>query len=157
MVSKSIISKKIYEMLVKHLVKIEEEKLHVLDKYYPVWTNERNDFQELLDSYIEGVENIIYNEVLVDENASDTCPFAIIGSQIMLKDCYTNKTEEMQIVSPFMGDADLNVDSASYLSPMGRAFLRRKVKDDVKVETPMGIFQYIIENITLPPDAIDSN
>lgn len=155
--SKYIVSKKIYEMLIKHLIKIEEEKLCVIDKYYPVWTNERNDFQELMDSYINGIENIIYNEITVDDNAFDDCPFAIIGSQILLKDCYTNKTEEMQIVSPFMGEIDLNVDSASYLSPMGRAFLLKKVKDNVKVETPMGIFQYIIEAITLPPDALDIN
>lgn len=153
--SKYLISKRIHEMLIKHLIKIEEEKLCVIDKYYPVWTNERNDFQELLDSYINGVENIIYNEVTVDENATDNCPIAIIGSQIMLKDCYTNKTEEMQIVSPFMGEIDLNVDSASYLSPMGRAFLLKKVKDNVKVETPMGIFQYIIEGISLPADALE--
>lgn len=154
MVSKTIISRKIYEMLVKHLIKIEDEKLCVIDKYYPVWTNERSDFQELLDSYIKNVENIIYNEVHVDDSASDECPFVIIGSQIILRDCYTNKIEEMQIVSPFMGEVDLNVDSASYLSPMGRAFLLRKIKDDVKVETPMGIFQYIVEDIKLPPDAL---
>ena len=151
--SKSVISKQIYEMLVQHLIKIEEEKLNVIDKYYPVWTNERNDFQELLDSYIKSVENILYNEVQVDDNGSDACPFAIIGSQIILKDCYTNKTEEMQIVSPFMGEINLNVDSASYLSPMGRAFLLKKVNDDVKVETPMGIFQYKIEGIEIPSNA----
>lgn len=155
--SKYIVSRKIYEMLIKHLIKIEEEKLCVIDKYYPVWTNERNDFQELMDSYISGIENIIYNEITVDDNASDDCPFAIIGSQILLKDCYTNKTEEMQIVSPFMGEIDLNVDSASYLSPMGRAFLLKKVKDNVKVETPMGIFQYIVESISLPSDASEMN
>ncbi|MGI6587071.1 MAG: GreA/GreB family elongation factor [Gracilibacteraceae bacterium] len=152
--SKTIISRKIYEMLVKHLIKIEDEKLCVIDKYYPVWTNERSDFQELLDSYIKNVENIIYNEVHVDDNASDECPFVIIGSQIILRDCYTNKTEEMQIVSPFMGEIDLNVNSASYLSPMGRAFLLKKIKDDVKVETPMGIFQYVVEDIKLPPDVL---
>jgi len=151
--SKSVISKQIYEMLVQHLIRIEEEKLNVIDKYYPVWTNERNDFQELMDSYITSVENILYNEVQVDDNGSDTCPFAIIGSQITLKDCYTNKTEEMQIVSPFMGEINLSVDSASYLSPMGRAFLLKKVNDDVKVETPMGIFQYKIEGIELPSNA----
>lgn len=150
--SKSVVSKQIYEMLVKHLIKIEEEKLHVIDKYYPVWTNERNDFQELLDSYIKSIENILYNEVQVEDNGPDACPFAIIGSQIILKDCYTNKTEEMQIVSPFMGEINLGIDSASYLSPMGRAFLLKKVNDDVKVETPMGIFQYKIEGIELPSD-----
>ncbi len=150
--SKTIVSKKTYEMLVKHLIKIEDEKLCVIDKYYPVWTNERHDFQALLDSYIKSIESIIYNGLTVDEKAPDTCPFVIIGSKVILKDCYTNKIEEMQIVSPFMGEVDLNVDSASYLSPMGRAFLLKKVKDNVKVETPMGIFHYTVEDIKLTPD-----
>ncbi|HOE56722.1 MAG TPA: GreA/GreB family elongation factor [Bacillota bacterium] len=150
--SKVVVSKRIYEMLVKHLTKIEEEKLSVIEKYYPVWTNERNDFQELMDSYIKNIEDIIYNEVTVDSKAPDNCPFVIIGSLVTLKDRQTDETEEMQIVSPFMGEIDLNVDSASYLSPMGRAFLLKKINDDVKVETPMGVFHYIVDGIELPTD-----
>jgi len=149
-VSKAIVSKRIFEMLIKHLKRIEEEKLNVIEKYYPVWTDERSDFQELMNSYIKSVENIIYNELEVMDNVPDTCPFVIIGSQVMLKDCYTNKTEELQIVSPFNDEMNMNVDNASYLSPMGRAFLLKKSNDDVTVETPMGIFQYRIESIELP-------
>lgn len=147
-----VISKDVFEMLVKHLIKIEDEKLYVIERYYPVYTNERSSFQELMDSYIKGIENILYNEVKVIENVSEACPFVIIGSHLVLKDIYTNMTEEIQIVSPFSGEADLKVDSASYLSPMGRAFLLKRINDNVKVETPMGIFQYIIEDIKFPGD-----
>lgn len=150
--SRAAVSKRIYEMLIKHLTSIKEEKLNVIEKYYPVWTNERSDFQELMDSYIKSIENTIYNEIEVDDNASDACPFVIIGSQVMLKDSYTNKSEEVKIVSPFTEEMSFNVDSASYLSPMGRAFLLKKIEDDIKVETPMGIFQYIIKSIEIPPD-----
>lgn len=148
----SVVSKCIYEMLIKHLIKVEEEKLCVLEKYYPVWTNERSSFQELLDSYIKGIENIIYNGVEVNDNASDTCPFVIIGSQVGLTDTYTNETEDIQIISPFNGEVNLDMDSASYLSPMGRAFLLKKVNDSVQVVTPMGILNYEIESIILPDD-----
>lgn len=150
--SKAVVSKRMYEILADHLRKIEEEKLCVIDKYYPVWTDERHNFQELLDSYIKSIENMISEEVEIDDKAPEACPFVIIGSQVVLKDCYTNKTEEMQIVSPFMGKKHPDVDSASYLSPMGRAFLLKKVKDGVKVETPMGIFEYTVEAITLPSE-----
>jgi transcription elongation factor GreA len=139
-------------MLIKHLIKVEEEKLSVLEKYYPVWTNERSSFQELLESYIKGIECIIYNGVEVNSHATDTCPFVIIGSQVELSDTYTHETENIQIVSPFTGEVNLDVVSASYLSPMGKAFLLKKVNDSVKVETPMGILNYKVENIILPDD-----
>lgn len=150
--SSPVISKRIFELLVKHLIDVEEEKTSVIEKYYPVWTNERSEFQELLNSYIKNVEDLLYNVVKVDDKAADSCPLVIIGSNIILKDTYTNKLEELQIVSPFKGKINFDVDSASYLSPMGRAFLLKKVHDDVKVETPMGIFQYKIEGIELPAD-----
>ena len=150
--SNPVISRRIFDTLVKHLTDIEEEKLCVIEKYYPVWTNERSEFQELLDSYIKSVEDIIYNVVKVDETAEDACPFVIIGSCITLKDAYTNKLEKLHLISPFKGEINFDVDSASYLSPMGRAFLLKKVNDNVKVETPMGIFEYKVEAIELPAD-----
>lgn len=148
--SRAAVSRRIYEMLVNHLKRIEEEKLAVIEKYYSVWTNERSDFQELMDSYIKCIENAIHNELEINDNISDACPFVIIGSQVQMKDCYTNKIEELQIVSPFSDEKNYDVDNASYLSPMGRAFLLKKANDDVMVETPMGIFQYKIESIGLP-------
>lgn len=150
--SRAVVSKRIHKLLINHLTKIKEEKLYAIEKYYPVWTSERSDFQELLDSYIEGIESTLRNELEVDDNAPDACPFVIIGSRVLLKDSYTNKTEEMQIVSPFKDKINLNVDSASYLSPMGRAFLLKEINDEIKVETPMGIFQYRIEAIEVPSD-----
>jgi transcription elongation factor GreA len=134
------------------MTSIEDEKICVIEKYYPEWTNERSDFQELLSTYIKSIKDIVSNDIKVDDKASDACPFVIIGSNIVLKDSYTNKLENLQIVSPFCDGNKFDVDSASYLSPMGRAFLLKKVHDDVKVETPMGIFQYKIEAIELPED-----
>lgn len=150
--SAMVISRNIFELLVRHLIKIEDEKLYVIEKYYPSWTNERHSFQEILDSYIKELETIIYSQVTVSEAASDLCPFVIIGSRMVLRDESTNMAEDIQIISPFSGEADLNMDSASYLSPMGRAFLLKKVNDSVKVETPMGILNYRIEAVKLPDD-----
>lgn len=146
------VSKRIYEMLTKHLVSIEEEKAYVIDKYYPELTNERSDFQELLDNYIKNIEDIMSNEIKVDEKAADTCPIVIIGSNIVIRDACTDKLENLQIISPFCGKINLDTDSASYLSPMGRAFLLKRIHDNVKVETPMGIFEYKIEAIELLQD-----
>lgn len=143
----SVVSRRVYEMLVKHLAEIEEEKSYVLEKFYPVLTNERTDFQELLNSYITNMQDIIHNQMKVEDGAADDCPFVIIGSNVTLRDTYTNKLEKLKIVSPFMSKISYDVDNASYLSPMGRAFLLKKINDDVRVETPMGIFEYQVKAI----------
>ncbi len=145
-----VVSRFIFEILIRHLIKIEEEKLDVIEKYYPQWTNERQSFQEIMDRYIKGLENIIYSEITVEDNASGTCPFVLIGSRMVLKNEDTAELENIQIVSPFNGEIDLNIDSASYLSPVGRAFLLKRVNDSVKVETPMGLLHYRIESVELP-------
>jgi transcription elongation factor GreA len=151
-VSATVVPKFIFEILIRHLIKIEEEKIDVIEKYYPQWTNERQSFQEIMDKYIKGLENIIYNEIVVEDNASGTCPFVLIGSRMILKNEDTNEIEDIQIISPFNGEIDLNIDSASYLSPVGRAFLLKRVYDSVKVETPMGLLRYKIEAVELPDE-----
>lgn len=149
----SIVPRHVFEFLIRHLIKIEDEKLNVVDRYYPEWNDGRRSFQELLDSYISRMEKIIYNEILVDDNAAALCPYVLIGSRLELKNISTGMAEEIQIVSPFTGTIDFEVAGASYLSPIGKAFLLKKVNDAVSVETPMGMLHYRI-NAIMPPDDI---
>jgi transcription elongation GreA/GreB family factor len=102
---------------------------------------------------ISRMEKIIYNELKVDDSTSAVCPYVLIGSKLELENVHTASTEEIQIVSPFTGIIDFEVASASYLSPIGKAFLLRKVNDTVRVETPMGVMHYRI-NAIKPPDDI---
>lgn len=147
-----VISRSIFELLVRHLTKMEDEKLYVLERYYPSLTAERQSFQEIMDSYINELENLICSQVKAEESEDNTCPFVIVGSKMSIKDESTDLIEDIKIISPFLGEADLSMDAASYLSPVGRAFLLKKVNDSVKVETPMGILNYRIEAIELPGD-----
>jgi len=149
-VSAIVISRSIFELLVRHLTEIEDEKLYVLEKYYPSMTVERQSFQDSMDSYISELETLICSHVKVEETGDNTCPFVIIGSRMSVKDESTSLVEDIQIISPFLGEADLSMNIASYLSPVGRAFLLKKVNDSVKVETPMGILNYKIEAVELP-------
>lgn len=147
-----VISRNVFELLVRHLTKVEDEKLYVLERYYPSLTAERQSFQEIMDSYIKELETLICSRVKVEVAEDRTCPFVIIGSRMSIKDEDTDLVEDIQIVSPFLGEADLSMDIASYLSPMGKAFLLKKVNDSVKVETPMGIMSYTIQAVELPGD-----
>lgn len=150
--SKFIITQRIFEMLVQHLISVGEEKQYVIEKYYPSYTHERNEFEELINSYMNNLENIIKHKIAIDDKTSEACPLVLIGSNIYIKDLSDNTVEKLQLVSPFMGKVDLSLDSASYLSPMGRALLLKKPGDLVSVETPMGLLNYNIQSIELPQD-----
>lgn len=143
------LSRPVFDMLVKHLVDIEEEKEQLLKKYYPDATEEREAFEELINNYIKGIERCIYN-AKVTETTKKACPFVIIGSIVEIENLDYNEIEKYQIVSPFESNSDPNVDFASYLSPMGKSLLLKKVKDKVTVETPIGRFAYIIKSIEIP-------
>ncbi|NLY44356.1 MAG: GreA/GreB family elongation factor [Clostridiaceae bacterium] len=145
----TVLSKAVFEMLVKHLVEIEEEKEQILGKYYPDTTEERELFIDLIDNYIGKIEEFIY-KAKVKKDAEEACPFVIIGSTVEIEDMHCNEIERYKIISPFESNSNVNIDLASYLSPMGKALLLKKVNDIVLVETPMGQFTYIVRSIKLP-------
>ncbi|MBZ4647049.1 MAG: hypothetical protein JG777_2538 [Clostridia bacterium] len=144
-----VLPKSVFEVLVKHLVDIEEEKEQLLERYYPDTTKEREAFEDFINNYIKEVEGYISN-AKVTKSTKKTCPFVIIGSVVEIEDLHYNEVEKYQIVSPFESNSNSNADFASYLSPMGKALLLKKVKDKVMVETPMGQFTYIIKSIEIP-------
>lgn len=147
--SKIVLSRPIFEMLVKHMVDIEDEKDRIMDEYYPNVTEERDNFQQLMGSYIREIESYITN-AKVEETISTDCPFVTIGSIVEVEDLTYNETEKFQIVSPFISKVSVKWDCASYLSPMGKALLLKKVKDRVDIETPAGRSAYRIKSIVLP-------
>ena len=143
------IPKTVFEVLVKHLVDIEEEKEQLLERYYPDITEERDMFRDFIDNYIKQIENYISN-AKTTKSAKRSCPFVIIGSIVEIEDLKYNEVERYQIVSPFESNLESGIDAASYLSPVGRALLLKKVKDKVTVETPAGQFTYLIRAIEIP-------
>lgn len=152
--SNIIVTKRVFQMLVQHLADIEEEKQYVVENHFPGFNHERNDFEELINSYIMGLKNIINNGIKIDEKCPEACPLVLIGSNIYLKDLEDDTVEKLKLVSPFRGKTDLGLDTASYLSPMGRALLLKKPGEQVSVEVPMGLLNYHIQSVDLPQDSV---
>lgn len=147
------ISKKVFEILVKHLVDIEEKRGQLLDKYYPGFTKEREAFEDLLGAYINKIENVINNANVVDD-AADLCPFTIIGSIVELENLGSCEIEKYQIVSPFESSSYSEIDFASILSPLGKALLLKEAKDVIALDNSMGQHNYIINSISMPDEIL---
>lgn len=147
--NEAVSSKEVFEVLVKHLVDIEEEKERLLERYYPETTDDREDFETIFDRYFKEIESYISNTAANDIDKSE-CPFVIIGSVVELEAEEDNELETYEIVSPFESKINSDFDCASYLSPMGRALLLKKKNDKIDIETPMGKFAYIVKAIKMP-------
>lgn len=146
-----VLSKKVFEVLVKHLVDTEEKKDQILEKYYPEITKERNDFQDFIEGYIKKVEERIYNTKVV-ENKKIICPFVIIGSIVEVENLENNENEKYHIVFPFENNSSTGIDFASFLSPVGKALLLKEVEDKITIENPMGKLTYSIKSIEIPDE-----
>lgn len=152
--NKTRLSKEVFEILVKHLVDIEEEKERLLERYFPETTDDRQNFEAMIDEYFKGIENYI-SITKVNDIVKSECPFIIIGCVVELESEEDDESETYQIVSPFESKLSSNFDYASYLSPMGRALLLKRKGDKVDIETPMGKFTYIIKNIKIPQEMFE--
>lgn len=149
--SKMVISRSVFEMLVKHLVDVEDEKDRIIAEFYPNFTKERDSFQKLIGDYISGIESRIYNIEAkeTEETAEIGIPFIIIGSMVEVENLTYNEAEAFQIISPFTNESNINWDCASYLSPLGKEMLLKNVGDEVKIDTPAGKVIYKIISIKL--------
>jgi len=149
---KIALSRSTFELLVKHLREIEEEKDRIIEEYYPNITEDRDEFNHLISTYIKEVENYI-SKAEVKDTIGEDCPFVIIGSIVEVEDLTYNETEKFQVVSPFINKLSSNWDCASYLSPLGKALLLKRVNEKVEIETPAGKSAYRIKSIKLPKES----
>lgn len=149
--SGTIISNSTNNYLVQHMVNIEDEKINVIDEYYPDETLEKKEFENFISDYIAAIEAFLKKA----SNNSQTelqLPFVTIGSIVEIAEVDTGELSAIQIVSPFFNDNTIDVDCASYLSPVGKALLLKKVNDKVRVSTPIGEFNYIVKSIKIPTE-----
>ena len=69
-------------------------------------------------------------------------------SHVEVENLDTEEIKNFQIVGP--DESDVSAGRVSYLSPIGRALLGKRVDDDFEFETPGGRRIYCVNSITLP-------
>jgi len=88
--------------------------------------------QAFIEGRIEQINEILQNYVIVDKKVNKDV--VDIGSVIIVRDFTENKNRKFEIVSSVEADPEKN--KISYESPLGKALLGKKIKDEVLVKVP---------------------
>ena len=98
--------------------------------------------QAFIEGRILEIENIIKNAAIIDESKIDKSNVSV-GSTIDVE--FENMLSTYTIVGS--NEANPQEGKISNVSPMGNAFIGKKVGESVDIETPKGIRKVVIKNI----------
>lgn len=152
---KTVLSERMYKILTEHVAEIEREKEPIIKAFYAESAEMGMDSEAFFREYTAEVEKHLRN-IKAKKEGPDECPFTIIGSRVQLRDAEYNETFSYSIVLPFAGKSVLSLESASCLSPIGRALLLKPAGASVTVKTPAGQINYEIMNISITEENTES-
>ena len=104
--------------------------------------HDARDEQSFIEGRIQELENLINNAVLVDNKKSSK--IVSLGSTVHAT-CHDGSTYKYTIVGH--SEADPTNGKISHESPLGRAFLGKKVGEFFELNVPAGKLKCKIENI----------
>lgn len=104
------------------------------------------DAQGLLEMKINELETVMSNARVIDESLLDDSKVAIL-SNVTIKNLKTGKEMTYKLVSETEADAKLM--KISVTSPIGQGLLGKVLGDFAKVQTPAGIMEFEVVNITI--------
>lgn len=139
-----------FDAILKHLVKVEDEREFVLDACFPQPCEERERLRALLDQYIKSMNELVgktkvYSDKDEESPAPVALPFVMVGSEVSVVDLGCGESLNYRVQHPFKTDGDGG--EVSYISPLGAALLMKKPGQELAVHTPGGEFRYRIESI----------
>ncbi|MNZ94333.1 Transcription elongation factor GreA [compost metagenome] len=127
------------ESLLNQLVVLGEEKKTFLDAYFAAHIKERSDASQFLADYVTFVEKQL--QLKPEEQLATV----YIGTEVTIYDMEYKSTDTFEIVYPDEMDPDEN--RISFLSPLGKQLLMRRIGEVFQVETPSGVMEIRIDNI----------
>lgn len=101
--------------------------------------------QGLLEMRISKLKNVLANARIIDDSEMDTSK-ALILSKVKIKNLKNNAEVEYTLVAE--NEADLKSKKISVESPIGKGLLGKSVGDTADVQTPGGIIQFEILEIS---------
>ncbi len=131
------------EGLIKQLVNIEEKKDVLINEFFSSPSRERENFENFINIYIKELEKLVQNAKTNSKNNQP--PFVVIGSNVQVQDLEDDEVYNFKIISPY--DEKKDASSASFLSPVGKSLLLKRIGDKVDIKTPAGTLQYVIKSI----------
>ena len=106
------------------------------------YTNAK-DAQLANERRILELEDIIHSSEIIGESNDFSIGRVQVGSKIKVKN--NSGEKEFKIVGSY--DANPRENLISNESPLGKAFIDKRVGDEVEVKTPSGVIKYQIINI----------
>jgi transcription elongation factor GreA len=101
--------------------------------------------QSLLELKIANLEQLLANARVLDNTNVDTSR-AFILSFVKVKEKKMGKEFTYQLVSP--KEANLSEGKISIESPIGKGLLGKAVGDEVKIDVPRGVMEFVILEIS---------
>jgi transcription elongation factor GreA len=101
--------------------------------------------QGLLTRRAEEMRAALEKARIIDDSIASDGTTVAVGCTITLLNLQTQKTETYTLLGPW--DADMERGIISYLAPLGRALLSKKVGSETHIELPSGRVAYRLEAI----------
>ena len=103
------------------------------------------DAQGMLEAKINELEKVLASAQLIDENSIDTSHVSVL-TNVKIKNLKVKKEMTYKLVS----ESEANVErKISVDSPIGKGLLGKKIGDIAKVETPNGVMEFEVMDISI--------
>jgi transcription elongation factor GreA len=103
------------------------------------------DRQSFVEGRIQELENRIARAEIIDPAKLLNKDRVMFGVRVTLEEIETGKTVNYQLVGPDESEPEKGLISVT--SPIGRALLGKRVDDEVRVQTPGGIREFVVLEI----------
>jgi len=102
--------------------------------------------QSFIQGKVQELENNLARSTIVELNDL-TDEMAVFGSTVTIEDINTGEVTRYQLVGPF--ESDMSRNQISVTSPIGKALIRKRLGDEVKVNTPGGVREFEVVGIAI--------
>lgn len=144
-----LLTKDAFNSLLANLVELEEGIGEIIDVFFRDPSKEAEDLKKVLNDYVRWMDEMV-KRVTIVATADNEFPFAVIGSEVVVEEKGGGGAYSFKLVSPLRNKIESN--EISFLSPMGKAMLLKKVNQNFVVEAPGGNFEYKILDIKISED-----
>lgn len=145
-----VLTNEAFNSLLANLVELEEGIGEIIDVFFREPSKEAEDLKKVLRDYVRWMDEMI-KSVTIEATADNQFPYAIIGSEVIVEEKGGGGTYSFKLVSPLRNKVESN--EISFLSPMGKAMLLKKINQNFVVEAPGGNFEYKIVDIKIAEDS----
>jgi len=152
----TVLSEQMFELLSAHVAEIEMEKESIIKSFYADNAGSGMDIESFFREYTSTIENYL-KSVKSRKDGMNSCPMAIIGSTVEVRDTTDMDIYSYHIVLPYAKKTGKDINHASCLSPLGRALLLKTAGSRVSIKTPTDLLSYEILSITLPEPVVQDN